>query len=108
MRPEVPPSDDDARLAGAPFYVCDHEGAHAAARRDVFEAVILPLFLLRPVECPDCRQRWYAFPRGFGPLIEPVRFRNGLAIIVLGLLLSLLAAYLLLHIPTGKVLGPPG
>ena len=38
---------------------CGREQAHFSRRRSMFERVVLPLFLLRPVRCSDCFRRQY-------------------------------------------------
>jgi hypothetical protein len=43
------------------FQCCDccHNNAHPSRRRTVFERVLLPLVLLRPVRCGHCLRRQY-------------------------------------------------
>jgi len=39
---------------------CRRNNAHRSRKRGVFERVLLPLFLLRPVRCEHCFRRQYA------------------------------------------------
>ncbi len=43
------------------FHCCDcgRKQAHISRRRNAFERVVLPIFLLRPVRCADCFRRQY-------------------------------------------------
>jgi hypothetical protein len=38
---------------------CRRNHAHRSRKRSVFERVLLPLFLLRPVRCEHCYRRQY-------------------------------------------------
>jgi len=38
---------------------CRRNKAHLSRKRGVFERVLLPLLLLRPVRCDDCFRRQY-------------------------------------------------
>jgi hypothetical protein len=38
---------------------CRRNNAHLSRKRSVFERVVLPLFLLRPVRCEHCLRRQY-------------------------------------------------
>jgi hypothetical protein len=40
---------------------CGSNDVYRSSRRDIFEKVVLPLFLMRPFRCLKCEERHYNF-----------------------------------------------
>lgn len=51
--------------------------AHWSRRRGLFEQIVLPIFLLRPVRCVECRKRRYVFYPIGRPILRESSFRIG-------------------------------
>lgn len=75
---------------------CQHEGAHSALASGVLEAFLLPILLLRPIECPDCSQRWYT-PFFWKSLRIHPAWLLGLLLVLAVLSVCLVVSYLMIR-----------